>query len=377
VTFATYPIYQGICEKSGFRFMPIGGPENYVSTLHYTREMLGEQSFETFVDRVNFDQLELQYAQLLEAARGADILVALSHVAPAHLVAEKLGIPYVACATCLIHIRSTASLGTEEYRRVATSAARWHAVLRQFRQDHQLGRRVLPFTSLVSEATVVLGALPSFLLTARDMRNAKIEVMGYPDHRQTEWMVQDDELRTFCDDRTVAFSFGSYADACDPAYFLEESVAACRALNLKCVFLSQHLKPAMVEAGSPDVLIRNDLAPRAVFPLVGAVVHHGGTGTLVAACKYAKPMVIVPFFLDQPMQAARMHDLIGCPTIPARDYNRDSALNALRQALEQGETLSASVRELMIDEGDGAERSAHRILSILKNREQVPRSLSS
>ncbi len=366
VTFATYPCYEDACRKSGFGFVALGGPESYVSSLRYSREMLADGSFEMFVDRVNFDHLEPQYAQLLAAADGADLLLASAHVVAAHLVAEKVGIPYVACATCLIHLRSVATIGSDRYRKLATASARWQSVLRKFRLDHQLARKVLPMASLLSDAAKVVGVLPSFLVSAQDTRNPKLEVVGYANHRQSEWMVPDDELRAFCDERTVAFSFGSFADACDPNYFFEESVAACRMLNLKWVFVSQHVKPDMLEGSSDDGLVRNTLAPGAVFPLVGMTVHHGGTGTLIAACKSLKPMVVVPFFLDQPLHAERMHSLIGCPVISATEYSRHTAVQALRQALENREAMSASLRELMAGETDGAVRGAQQTLAVLK-----------
>jgi rhamnosyltransferase subunit B len=365
VAVATYPCYAAVCQKNGFEFVPLGGPESYANTLRLSRHTLGNQGFEQIVDRVNFDQLDLQYAQLLAAASRADILVGLSHVAPAHLVAEKLKIPYVATAVCLIQIKSIAPVGTDDYRRMAASVARWHSSLRRLREEQQLERRVLPFASLISDTSLLLGVLPSFLLSESDLRIPKLDVVGYAEHRQTEWMAQDDELRAFCDERTVAFSFGSYADSCDPKYFLQESVAACRALDLKCVFLSQHMSQSMLEANHRDVLIRNNLAPAAVFPLVGIVVHHGGSGNLVVACRHFKPMVIVPFFLDQPQQAARMNALIGAPVVPAAEYHCDSAVHALRAVLDQSESMRSSLRALMANYSDGAVRGAQRILALM------------
>jgi UDP:flavonoid glycosyltransferase YjiC (YdhE family) len=95
-------------------------------------------------------------------------------------------------------------------------------------------------------------------------------------------------------------------------------------------------------------------------------VNHGGTGTLMAACKSLKPMVIVPFFLDQPLHAERMHSLIGCPVISAVEYSRHSAVQALRQAMEKREPMSASLGELMAGEKDGALRGAQQILAVLE-----------
>jgi UDP:flavonoid glycosyltransferase YjiC (YdhE family) len=121
----------------------------------------------------------------------------------------------------------------------------------------------------------------------------------------------------------------------------------------------------MLASHAPDVMVRADSCPDAVFPLVGTVVHHGGTGTLLAACAHLKPMVIVPFFLDQPLHAARMQTLIGAPTIPALEYSRDAAVQALRQAGLQRDSTIAQLRALMAECRDGAEQSAHEILAAL------------
>jgi UDP:flavonoid glycosyltransferase YjiC (YdhE family) len=213
----------------------------------------------------------------------------------------------------------------------------------------------------------VIGLLPKFLTSHLRLRS--IEMMGYAEHRQTDRMVQDTELLAFCDERTVAFSFGSFADICDPNYFFEESVAACRKLNLKCIYLSQQLTKVMLESNADDVLVRGDVAPGAVFPLVGTVVHHGGMGTLVSACKSLKPMIIVPFFLDQPLNAIQMQSQIGAPTVPAKGYGRGSAAEALRHLLDRRESMTVRLSVLMADYQDGAKRAAEVVMGALKARE--------
>jgi UDP:flavonoid glycosyltransferase YjiC (YdhE family) len=41
-----------------------------------------------------------------------------------------------------------------------------------------------------------------------------------------------------------------------------------------------------------------------LFPRVDAVIHHGGAGTTVIGLNCGKPIVIVPFFGDQPFWSA-------------------------------------------------------------------------
>jgi UDP:flavonoid glycosyltransferase YjiC (YdhE family) len=48
---------------------------------------------------------------------------------------------------------------------------------------------------------------------------------------------------------------------------------------------------------------------------MAAVVHHGGAGTTAAALRAGVPSVIIPFSVDQPFWAQRVHAL-GAATLP-------------------------------------------------------------
>ena len=366
VRIAAPACHEGACRESGLSFVPIGSAADYVDSLGYSRNILTGPGYEQFIERLNFDRLEEFYRQLLAAADGSDAIVAPVHVVPAHLVAEKKCVPYIACVLAVAHIRSPAKPGSEEYRRQLTASTQWHSALRKLRLEQGLRRKILPFSSLLHDATKVLGVLPRFLLSDDDIQKTDLAVVGYAEYNHAQRMVQDHELRSFCDERTVAFSFGSFADACDPMHFFEESVVACRMLNRKCVYLSRYLPTAAHDAISKnEVLVRSDVAPDAVFPLVGAVVHHGGTGTLIAASKHWKPMAIVPFFLDQPENAARMQSLVGAPNIPAVDYDRYSAVDALKCVIDTQEVMRDRLRALMTEYRDGALLAAQSILAAL------------
>lgn len=364
VVFAAPDCYSKHCTPD-LKFVPIGSSEDYVSSLRYDRSMLTEQGFAQFAERLNFDHLEELYDQLLTAADGADAVFAPTHVVPAHLVAEKNRIPYIGCALGTAHLQSPLTLGaSDQQKHMLLAVTRWHGALRKLREDKQLARRPLPLASLLYDARRILALLPPFLIPAGKNQLANLEVVGYAEHAQRTRMVQDQELLSFCDARTVAFSFGSFADACDPDFYFTESVAACRMLDLRCVYLSRHMPSGSWDRTSnPDVLLRADVAPGAVFPLVAATVHHGGTGTLMAACRAAKPMIVVPFFLDQPEHAARMYSLIGSESIPALQFNRHTAAEALQRTLANREEMCRRLGSLLPECRNGSEAAARSILS--------------
>jgi UDP:flavonoid glycosyltransferase YjiC (YdhE family) len=63
-----------------------------------------------------------------------------------------------------------------------------------------------------------------------------------------------------------------------------------------------------------DDVFAIDAAPHdKLFPLVQAVVHHGGAGTTAAALYAGKPAFVVPQTVDQPFWAKRVHALGAGP----------------------------------------------------------------
>jgi rhamnosyltransferase subunit B len=366
VTLVAPSFYRQMCERHGFEFTELGRARDYVESIQYDRTMLTDTGTGELMDRSNFQPLEQRYAETLAAADSADAVVAPLHVVPAHLVAEKKRIPFIACALGMAHLTSPTAGGRAD-KAYAARTARWHKALSDLRRKHGLARQALPCTSMLRSASCTLGLLPAFL-AQESSYITNLEIVGYPQYQQSGLLnpFRDEELRTFCDSRTVVFSFGSFADACDPSSLFEESVAACRMLGLKCLYLSRYVDTEIAaRVAGDDVILRDYVPHREVFPLVGAIVHHGGTGTLMHACEYAKPMVIVPFFLDQPLHAARMQSLIGAQYIPWQQYQRSNVAGALAHTLQNAASLRTKLAALKPDCGDGAERAALRILSVV------------
>ncbi|SCB58551.1 UDP:flavonoid glycosyltransferase YjiC, YdhE family [Rhizobium aethiopicum] len=63
------------------------------------------------------------------------------------------------------------------------------------------------------------------------------------------------------------------------------------------------------EDRSGHVHVVRDAPHDRVFHEVSAVIHHGGAGTTAAALRAGKPMIICPFFGDQPFWGRRITDL--------------------------------------------------------------------
>jgi vancomycin aglycone glucosyltransferase len=94
-----------------------------------------------------------------------------------------------------------------------------------------------------------------------------------------------------------------------------------------------------------------------LFPLVAAVVHHGGAGTTAAALRAGVPQVVVPHMADQYHHAYRLATLsLAPPGIPIRRLTAQNLAHAVEAtlALPAAPRLAAAQR---LREGDGRSRA--------------------
>jgi rhamnosyltransferase subunit B len=317
----------------------------------------------SFIDYVNFTQLDQLFDQILDAATGAAALIAPYFVIPAHLVSEKLGIPLIACALTPSHIIRPLIRDKLSGARVERTPRRWHMQLADLRKRTGLDTRLFPYTAVLTTPTAILGTFPKFLCSDVTTTSVKMQVVGYPHLASNQGSYLDDQLQEFCDERTVLFSFGTHVDRYNPRFIYNESVAACRLIGVKCLYLSRFVEHAFArERHDSNVMLRSYVDHDAVLPYVGGIVHHGGLGTLMAACRHARPMTIVPYRYDQPYNAERMAALINAPTLPIARYDRYTLSNAMRDMLEQRATMRCAIKAMMAPEQDGAANAVREIM---------------
>ena len=108
----------------------------------------------------------------------------------------------------------------------------------------------------------------------------------------------------------------------------------------------------------PDTVYTIDNAPHTkLFPLMKALVHHGGAGTSYAGLYAGRPTFVVPHFFDQPYWGRRIYEL-GCGPAPVR--LRKLTPGILASALEElatdtsFEIAATELRDrLVLEDGTG------------------------
>ncbi|RJQ69569.1 glycosyltransferase [Pseudonocardiaceae bacterium YIM PH 21723] len=333
------PDFRGFIESFGHEFVPMGGPVSS-GVARAGLETITPEQVQALVD----ESVAAQFETVLATGRGCDLLVgtgALQHAL--HSVAEHLDIPSIWAAYAPMTLPSTKlapppnpRLGLPED---AGNATRWEADRESF---HRL------FGPELNRQRARLGLSPvedvrSHMFTERPWLAADQVLAPWPapdelDVVQTgAWLIRDTrplpaDLEAFLDagEPPIYFGLGSTMRAPQDANLI--AVKAARELGRRVIF-SQGWSEMSPLAGDPDCLPIGEANFQALFRRVGAVVHHGGSGTTTVALQAGTPQVVLPQRYDQFYFAERTVDLGVGGAHPDSVPTVASLVTALEEAL--------------------------------------------
>lgn len=161
------------------------------------------------------------------------------------------------------------------------------------------------------------------------------------------------DLAAFLDagDPPVYIGFGSMASA-DASSTAEAIIDGIRRAGVRAVFGAGWSDVDLTRSGtlSDDVFSVGEIPHDRFFPLVSAVIHHGGAGTTATVARAGVPQWIVPHIGDQPYWGTRISQLgVGPAPVPPNQIDRSTVATALRQLTadpltrERAATVGAAV----------------------------------
>ena len=164
----------------------------------------------------------------------------------------------------------------------------------------------------------------------------------------------------------VLFTLGSSA-VTHPGTFYSESIEAAKRLGVRAVLLTGKQAGTPLAVPEDGMIYAEEYASySAIMPLVSAVVHQGGIGTVAQTLRAGKPMLVVPWAHDQPDNGERLQRLGVARVLGRSRYTTSRAAHELSALLkgayaERAKTVAAAVlRE------DGLNGACDRIETALK-----------
>jgi rhamnosyltransferase subunit B len=324
------------------------------------------------------------YSDLMEAARGADLLISAELVFAADSVAEKSRIPWVVATLAPLSfmsrydppvliqapwLTSIAALSKPLYASLVALSQwgirHWTEPVRQMRRDLGLDPGPAGLFGPRQHAAALLAMFSSVIGKPQPDWPANTRQVGFAFYDRHEPMPA--ALAAFLDagDPPIVFTLGSAA-VFDPGDFYRHSAEAARAIGRRAVLLVGPEPPSL-----PPFDAGIAVAPYApfseLFPRAAAVVHQGGIGTTAQTLRAGRPMVIVPFSHDQPDNAARVVRLGIGDVIARRKYSAATAAKALLRVIDDpAYGVRAAKAAAQIQGEDGASTAADVIEKLLK-----------
>jgi UDP:flavonoid glycosyltransferase YjiC (YdhE family) len=351
---ATCPFYRSLVEGEGFEFRPIRPDVDPQNAAILQRVMDPKRGSEVVIKELIVPHLADAYADVDEATHGADVVLSHPVTFATPILCAERGLPWLSTVLSpasffslhdfpalppyawLSRLTRSSPFIARAFLSLAQSiTGRWTAPVRAFRST-----RGLPPTGdpLYDGQFSQMGTIALFSRVMGEPQPdwpPRARVTGFPFFNRA--IAMSDRLGEFLDrgEPPIVFTLGSSAVGA-PGDFYTESVKATATLGRRAVLLVGKYAPALTQAGVPDGMLVEDVAPHdALFPRAAAIVHHGGVGTTGQALRSGRPMLVVPHAHDQPDNAARVSRLGVARSLDAGAYTADRAAAHLRQLLEE------------------------------------------
>jgi sterol 3beta-glucosyltransferase len=152
---------------------------------------------------------------------------------------------------------------------------------------------------------------------------------------------------------TIYAGFGSMKKK-NPLKLAETIIEACKELDLQLIINKGWGGLELPSQYKNDDSIRyvNGISHTKIFPKVKAIMHHGGVGTVHAALRAGTASIIVPFIVDQPWWADRLHRLnLGPKALPLRKFTKKNVIKRIIETSKYKDNVKDIAKLMHQDDG--------------------------
>ena len=188
------------------------------------------------------------------------------------------------------------------------------------------------FDHLYSVPDLSVTLFPTWFAATQPDWPRPLHLGGFPLYEPQPDAPVSDELERFLSAGNKPIVFTPGTGHRHAAGYFESALCAVQRLGCRAIFLTMH-REQLPNALPENVLWQSFVSLRSLLPRVGALVHHGGIGTMAEALHAGIPQLAVPFAYDQFDNAMRIEALGVGAQIPASRVSARSFTTELRRLL--------------------------------------------
>ena len=222
--------------------------------------------------------------------------------------------------------------------------------LHAFRRELGLAPVRQVFSHWLNSPDRVLGLFPEWLAGRPSDWPAQLRLTGFPLWDAPPAEALPVEAREFLHAHPSPLVFAPGSANAQAARFLAAAVDACARLRHPGVLLTPF--PRQLPASMPANVRHFDYLPLSLLLRhAGALVSHGGIGTVSQGLAAGLPQVVMPMAFDQPDNAARLLDLGVGSILPPREFTGPALARVLSVLLsddavrKQARALAGRLRQ--------------------------------
>lgn len=370
--------YQELVEREGLECHPVGPEIDPNDRATIARVMDPIKGSEVILRELLMPVIRPTYANLEEAARGADLLVSHPIAFAAPVLAQKKSLRWASTVLAplsffsptdlpafpvlprLVHLRRLGPwFGRLMVRLVRRTTRAWMDPVYALRQELGLPRGRDPIFEGQFSPALTLALFSKVLAAPQPDWPPNVQTTGFVFYNGSDRLSDDVEAFLAAGPSPVVFTLGTSAVGA-AGRFYEESAAAATRLGVRAILLTGGFPENRPSGGRSRDLLLVDRAPhQLLFPRARAIVHQGGIGTTGQALRSGRPALVVPHAHDQPDNAFRVTTLGVARTLFPSRYTASRVARELRALFEDsGYERRAGEVALQVRAEAGAEGAA-------------------
>ncbi|MGB7984763.1 MAG: nucleotide disphospho-sugar-binding domain-containing protein [Terracidiphilus sp.] len=310
VLLITHCHYEADCFRAGIPFVAFDRLEQFAKFVNDGHLLDTPAGIVAFSDRNIFPQITAEFLLLERYCRKPETIVIARHMASlaASFVCERYSIPIITLFTCVAQANCF-QLWIETCRSVLAERINSCRMRLNFQP-------ICDWDKWAKNSSMFVACWPEWFAQSSSTWPLNTQHLGFLySHVPAEKLPPDAERLLQNEARPILITGGTSIWKL-ATNFYEVAATACKISQRPGILVCRHDR--LVEKLGPEGINRFASLPfSTVMPRAVAVIHHGGSGTMIRAMASAVPQIILPFGADRQDNAIRIEELgLGIRILP-------------------------------------------------------------